>query len=172
MAVIATLVVGANNATTIGGSSVGLSTPPDRRRFLDLHRSASAIITGKTSAKKEDYSKTEVPIFIFSRDRTKLTLSHPQMEQIAIDNNLTEITRELGSRFEGEIVIEAGPELLHALVDAGAVDYLQLSIVPIEGDGNYLDLQLLMRDFSIESEEDIDGTRLLKCRYNRDATNS
>lgn len=172
MALIASLVVGANNATTLDGASTTLSTPPDRTRFLALHRSAGAIIIGKESAKTEDYSKTNVPIFIFSRLSEKLNLSHPQMQQITVGGNLAEVTRGIDQRINGDVVIEAGPQLLAALVKAGVVDVMQLSITPINGDGNFIDLEKLMNNFDVESEDVIEGTRLLQCRYNGNATNS
>ena len=172
MAFIASLVVGANNATTLNGASTGLSTSPDRARFLALHRSAGAIIIGKESAKAEDYSKTSVPIFIFSRSREKLSLIHPWMQQITVGEDLAEITRGIGQRIDGDVVIEAGHTLLTALVAAGVIDFMQLSISPLDGDGDYIDLEKMMNNFDVESEEVIEGTRLLQCRYNGNATNS
>lgn len=171
MALIATLAVGANNATTLGGNSREISTPADRTRFLALHRSAGAIITGKESAAVEDYSKTHVPIFVFSRRAEKLIFEYPTMQQITVDRDLLEISRRIDQRISGDIVVEAGPRLLTALVEVGAVDFLQLSITPIEGDGNFINTELLLSRFEIESEEKESGTRLLQCRYNGDTTN-
>jgi riboflavin biosynthesis pyrimidine reductase len=172
MALIATLVVGANGATAMGGNSSQLSTPPDRARFLSLHRSAAAIITGKYSAKSEDYSQTKVPIYIFTRSGLELSLLHPYMQSMKVEGNLAEASREIQSRFSGNVVVEAGPQLLQALIGAGVVDELQLSISPIDGDGNFIEITELLKDFEIESEEVVDGTRLLKCRYRGDAANS
>jgi riboflavin biosynthesis pyrimidine reductase len=170
MALIATLAVGANNATTLGGNSRDISTPADRARFLALHRLAGAIITGKESAAVEDYSKTEVPIFVFSRSAEKLIFEYPTMQQITVDRNLLEISRRIDQRISDDIVIEAGPKLLTAMVEVGAVDFLQLSITPIEGDGNFIDTEFLLSKFEIEGEENDSGTRLLQCRYHGDAT--
>lgn len=172
MALIATLVVGANNATTVAGGSIGLSSTPDRERFLALHRAAGAIITGKHSANVEDYSKTDVPIFIFTRDPAPLNFDHPQMQQVAVDRDLAEMARRIDQQIPGDVVIEAGPRLLLALIRAGVVDSLQLSISPIPGDGNFIELDDLLKHFLIESDVEIEGTRLLQCRYNSDATDS
>jgi riboflavin biosynthesis pyrimidine reductase len=171
MALIASLAIGANSATTLGGQSSGISTPADRERFLALHRSAGAIIIGKESAAVEDYAKTAVPIFVFSRNPEKLILKLPTMQQITVDRDLFEISRDINQRIPGNIVIEAGPRLLTALVEVGAVDVLHLSITPIEGDGNFIDTTMLLSSFTIESEENQSGTRLLQCRYNGDAAN-
>lgn len=172
MALIASLVVGANMATAAGGNSQKLSTPPDRARFLALHRSARAIITGKQSAASEDYSLTEVPIFVLTRSPEPLHLPNPHMQQIHIDDNLREVVKEITLGIDRDIVVEAGPQLLRALVDSGLVEILQLSLSPINGDERFIDVESLLKNFSIESDETIDGTRLLQCRYRRDSANS
>lgn len=171
MALIATLVVGSNNATSKGGQSAPLSTPADRARFLELHRSAAAIITGRKSALAEDYSKTSIPIFVFTRQQEKLTFPHPMMEQTSVNENLHEITRGIESRFAGNVIIESGVELLQDLIEVGAVDELALTISPIEGDGDFIDLVKLLANFSIEKEVEVGGTRLLECRYHSNSAN-
>ncbi|MFM1975120.1 MAG: hypothetical protein RL524_1107 [Actinomycetota bacterium] len=150
MTVIASLVVGSNGAASLHGSSRALSTPADRERFLARHQGASAFIIGKKSAAIESYAKSQVPIF----------------------SDLGEITRRIDERIPGNIVVEAGPSLLLALIGAGVIEILELSISPIEGDGDFLSIEDLLAPFSIESEVTIDGTRLLQCRYNGHATNS
>ena len=172
MALIATLVVGSNNATSSGGPSTPLSTPADRARFLQLHRSASAIITGRKSAQVEDYAKTSVPIFVLTHKNEKLSLTHSMMEQITVNENLSEVARGIESRFEGDVIIESGVELLQDLIEVGAVDELALTISPIEGDGDFIDLVKLLANFSIEKEVEIEGTRLLECRYHSNSANS
>jgi riboflavin biosynthesis pyrimidine reductase len=172
MALIATLVVGANGATTLGGNSSRLSTTPDRTRFLTLHRSAAAIITGKRSALFEDYSLTKVPIFIFTRSDLELSLTHPEMQRVKIEGNLAEVSRDIQNQFSGDVIVEAGPELLVAMIGVGVIEELQLSISPVNGDGNFIDTAKLLSNFAIESDEVLDGTRLLQCRYRGDAANS
>jgi len=172
MTVIASLVVGSNGAASLHGNSRALSTSADRGRFLERHQSASAFIIGKKSALIESYAKCQVPIFVFTRLLEKLDLPHPLMQQITVDRNLGEITRRIDERIPGDIVVEAGPSLLLALIAEHAVDILELSISPIEGDGNFISVDNLIAAFSIESEINIDGTRLLQCRYNGHATNS
>ena len=171
MAMIATLVVGSNNATSKGGLSAPLSTIADRARFLTLHRSAAAIIIGKESALVEDYRATTVPIFVFSRAAVKLKLPHPKMELITVGDDLSTVSRSIESRFKGDVIIEAGIGLLRAMVAVGAIDHLGLSISPIEGDGHFVDVEDLLNDFLVEEEREVDGTRLLECRYNRDSSN-
>jgi riboflavin biosynthesis pyrimidine reductase len=171
MTVTASFVVGRNNASTLGGLSSPLSTPEDRDRFLARHRSAGAFIIGKESAAVENYSATHVPIFVFSRNSAALNFAHPLMQQITVDRNLAEITRIIDARIPGEIVVEAGARLLLAFIEAGVVDYLELSRTPIDGDGHFVDVDHLLSKFEIEEDRILNGTQLLKCRYEGDATN-
>lgn len=172
MALIATLVVGSNNATSKGGQSSPLSTPADRNRFLALHRSASAIITGSKSATVEDYTQTRVPVYVFTRGSEKLDLPHPMMEQVTVGQNLAEMVRRIAERFDGDLIIESGVALLQPLIEVGAVNQLALSISPVAGDGDFIDVAKLLSHFSIEKEERVDGTRLLECRYNGNSAHS
>lgn len=165
MTVIASFVVGRNNATTLGGLSTGLSTPEDRARFLQRHRSAGAFIIGKESAAIENYNATKVPIFIFSRNSAPLKFAHPMMQQITVDRNLMEITRIIDARISGDLVVEAGARLLQALIEVGVVDYLELSRTPIDGDGHFINIDKLLANFEIEEDYVLNETQLLKCRY-------
>ncbi len=172
MAVIASLVIGSNGATSMGGISAPLSTPADRERFLQRHRSAAAFIIGKNSAALESYRATRVPIFVFSRYTTPLTFAHPMMQQVTVDRNLLEITRIIDHRIDGEIVVEAGASLLMAMAKSGAIDLIELSRTPILGDGGFIDVDELLADFETISEREVDGTRLLECRYQGNSANS
>ena len=172
MSVIASFLVGRNNASTLHGLSTGLSTPEDRTRFLARHRSAAAFIIGKESARRESYSASNVPIFVFSRNVARLDFPHPMMQQVNVDRRLLEITRLIDKRIEGDIVVEAGASLLSALIEVGAIDSLELTQSPIAGDGHFVDSESLLKHFVVEEDELVNGTRLLKCRYQSDATNS
>ena len=172
MTVIASLVVGSNGASSLDGRSHGLSTTADRARFLQRHRSAAAFIIGKKSAAIESYSASQVPIFIFTRSTDPLVLPHPLMQQVTVDRNLAEITELIDLRITGDIVVEAGASLLGALIDVGVIEILELSISPIAGNGDFIDLEELLSKFEIISDRDVDGTRLLECRYQRNSTDS
>lgn len=171
MTVIASLVVGSNGATSLNGRSSGLSTAADRARFLKRHRGAAAFIIGKKSAAIESYAGSQVPIFIFTRSNQRLELPHPLMQQVTVDRNLAEITQLIDLRIPGDIVVEAGPSLLKALVEVGVIDIFELSISPIVGDGDFINIEELLSYFQVISDIESDGTRLLECRYNRNSAN-
>jgi riboflavin biosynthesis pyrimidine reductase len=86
------------------------------------------------------------------------------MQQITVDRNLRDITQLIDLRIDGDIVVEAGPTLLMALVEEGVIDLLELTFSPIEGDGNFIDVEKLMKNFTTEKDEVVDGARLLSCR--------
>ena len=94
------------------------------------------------------------------------------MQQILIDGDLAERSRQIEDQILGDVVVEAGPQLLAAMISAGVIEILYLSISPINGDDNFLDLPDLLSKFEIESEELVEGTRLLECRYNSNTANS
>jgi riboflavin biosynthesis pyrimidine reductase len=94
------------------------------------------------------------------------------MQQVTVERNLAEITRRIDGRIEEDIVVEAGGQLLLAMVNEGVIDQLELSISPINGDGHFIEKDLLLKCFAIISDEEVDGTRLLQCRYKRDSTDS
>jgi riboflavin biosynthesis pyrimidine reductase len=171
MAVIASFVLGSNGASSLYGQSRGLSTPADRDRFLARHHGAAAFTIGKKSAALENYGKTSVPIFVYSRSSEVLHFPHPFMQQITVDRNLKEITQLIDLRIDGPIVVEAGYGLLLPMIREGVIDILELSITPIAGDGDFVDQELLLSYFEITSDIDIDGTRLLECRYKSNSGN-
>lgn len=172
MAVIASFLIGRNGASTLGGISTPLSTSADRERFLARHRSASAFIIGKQSAGIESYEKTSKPIFVFTRSSEKLEFSHPSMQQVVIRNDLSEMTRLLDHRIEGDIVVEAGSRLLLAMIEVGVIDQLELTISPVDGDGHFTSQEQILQNFTIVADLEVDGTRLLQCRNKCDSPNS
>ena len=174
MSVIATINVGSNGATSKNGSSRELSTSADRNRFLALHQSAGSFIVGRRSFAAESYSASHAPIYIFTRNPLGEAPSHLKSPVIEIDtsNNLAAAMRDLITTAARPIIVEAGITLLLPLIEIGAIDELYLSLSPIEGDGDFVDIDKLCASFELVSEDVEDSTRLLKYRYNGDAAYS
>ena len=167
MSIIATLNVGANGATSLAGSSAGISTAVDRERFLKLHRRAGVHIAGINSANSELYSSTKIPLVILTRSTA--SQSKQSREIINTSDGLQNVMCDIKSRFPAPIVVEAGPSLLTALVKQGCIEEIELSVSPLLGDGNFIDYTELLSHFNLRSDETIDGTRLLHGRYNGDS---
>jgi hypothetical protein len=167
MSVIATLNVGTNGATSLAGSSIGISSQVDRGRFLALHRRAGVHITSARSAASEIYSATKIPLILLSR--TSKSEVRESLEIVNTSAGLQSAMREIKNRFPAPIVVEAGPNLLTALVNEGCIEEIELSISPISGDGNFIDYAELLTHFTITGDETLEGTRLLHGRYNGDS---
>lgn len=167
MSVIATLNIAANGATSLAGSSAPLSSAPDRQRFLALHRRAGAHITGPNSAKSELYSDRQIPLIILSRSQKSERST--KAEIVNTSEGLQEAMRTIALRYPEPLVIEAGPTLLLALTAAGCIDEIELSLSPLDGDGDFINLEELTSHFEFISDENIAGTRLLQGRYKGDS---
>lgn len=164
MSVIATLNIGRNGATTIAGNSTALSSPADRERFLALHRKAGAFVLGRNSYTAERYSTSLTPIYIISRSEEEIAGASSNV-QIVNSPSLTESARKIYRSAPHPIVVEAGISLLMPLISSGCVEEFELSISPIDGDGNFIDVDELLSYFEIIDDQSVNGTRLLKCRY-------
>jgi dihydrofolate reductase len=172
MSVIATLNIGSNGATSLNGNSTALSTPADRARFLQLHRSAGGYVLGRNSYEHESYSQSAAPIYILTRHRRIEDLDKPNLTWIEVGDNLAEAMAKIRNLASAPLVIEAGVALLLPLIDSGCVVELQLSISPVAGDSRFIDVQKLLSKFTITNEVEVDSTRLLECRYNGDSSYS
>ena len=168
MSVIATLNVGRNGATSKDGSSEAISTPADRQRFLALHRSAGTYLLGRNSYLAERYSSPNTQIFILSKSNLPIA-SAPENVTIIAAPSLIESAREIYKKGTHPIVVEAGISLLIPLIESGCIEELELSISPIDGDAHFIDVQTILSHFQIIEDTHIDGTRLLKCRYQGDS---
>jgi dihydrofolate reductase len=170
MSVIATLNIGANGATSLSGSSTGLSTPEDRQRFLVLHRRAGAYVLGPNSAASELYTTSQVPIVILSRDAQSQLIDNRKIINTA--DGLQSVMRRIKAEYQAPVVVEAGPKLLTVLVAQGCIEEIELTFSPLSGDGDFIDSAELLAQFTIIGDELINGTRLLHGRYNGDSAYS
>lgn len=141
----ATLVVGANGATSIGGVSRGLATGEDRARFLALRSSSDfgAIIVGARTAASEPYAKTPHPLFVYRRESG---LSAGQFIE------------SVRKQVSGKILCEGGISLLHLLLHEECIDLFHLSRTPVMGDDHFLDESLLREKMSLLTSETLGQT--------------
>jgi riboflavin biosynthesis pyrimidine reductase len=168
MSVIATINVGRNGATSINGGSQGLSSAEDRQRFLTLHRSAGSYLVGRNSYLAERYSSTSTPIYILSESNLPIDGAPANLTVIA-GRTLIESAQEIYKKGPHPIVVEAGVSLLIPLIESGCIDELELSISPIDGDAHFVDVEVILSHFEIVEDYLVDGTRILKGRYQGDS---
>ena len=147
--VLASLVVGSNWASTLGGTSRGLRTSEDRERFLALRNSPNigAIIVGSASALVEPYQKSPHPLFVYSRSSAVTP---------------GEFINQVRRKISGSILCEGGVTLLHHLLSENCIDQFHLTRAPALGDGHYFDIELLRASMSLSASEVVNGTTFEK----------
>ena len=159
MAVIATLVVGADGSTTKGGSSQGVTSCADRAHFLEHRRLADCIFIGGNTARAEPYLRTPVPVVVISRNLINPLSSNPLAHcwDLSPVAGLDKAIETFGPR----IHVEAGASMIGELIAAGRIDQLELSITSATGGEMKVDINALLGAFTTRVEKVIDGTKFI-----------
>jgi riboflavin biosynthesis pyrimidine reductase len=155
--VIANLVVSSTGATSKNGSSVGLSSPADRQRFHDLRKQSDAILIGGSTARREPYKKTPIPLFIITHSLVRLQPKNQLAKQVNLPPQLalTEISNFFADKESAQILVEAGPKLLTQMIQERLIQTLYLTINHGVTGENIIDLKELVKNFKLISSEKI-----------------
>ena len=155
--VIANLVAAASGATSKNGSSVGLSSPADRKRFHELRSESDAILIGGSTARREPYKKTPIPLFIITHSLVRLQPKNQLAKQLNLPPQLalTEISNFFADKKSAQILIEAGPKMLTKMIEEGLIQTLFLTINHGVTGENIIDLKELVKSFKLISSEKI-----------------
>lgn len=159
MAVIATLVVGADGSTTKGGTSQGVTSGADRAQFLEYRRLADCIFIGGNTARTEPYLRTPVPVVVISRQLDNPLANNPlaHLWSLSPVAGLVKAIATFGPR----IHVEAGATMISELIAAGQIDQLELSITSVTGGEMKVEIDALLEVFTTREEKVIDGTRFI-----------
>ena len=153
MSVVATLVVGSDGSTSKERRSAGVSSPEDRKAFLQRRREVDVIIVGGNTARHEPYNRTPVPLVVISR-----SLVNPvQGNHLALFWNCSPVMAVEKARalFGEKILIEGGISMIKELLEHKKIDQLELSVTPATGGENTVDINHLLSHFSqVERRED------------------
>jgi len=157
--VIANLIVGADGSTIKNGSSIGLSTPADRKLFHQLREQSTAIVIGGNTARREPYKKTAIPLYIITHSKLRLQPKNQLAKQLNLDPDsaLKFILAEIADQPSAQLLIEAGPKLLIELIKTKLVDKLYLTINHALDGENKIDLKQLTADFELIDTRAEDG---------------
>ena len=146
-------------ATGGDGRSGSINNPVDKRVFHLLRRLSDAIVVGAGTMRQEGYRPTDRPLVIVSRrgdvpDRLRgaepgqvLLATWEGAEGLAEARellgkehvlvlgehgvDLTQLRPQLAERGLHQLLSEGGPHLFHSMVEAGLVDELDLTWVPM-----------------------------------------
>ncbi len=163
MAVIASLVVGADGSSTLGGTSNSITTPIDRARFLARRRLCDAILIGGNTARNERYQRTPVRLVVLSHTRPAILDQNskalwwvlPPAEAVA------RAQREFGDTLS----IEGGVAFISELLEANLLTQLELSITPQIGGENRVDVLGLLSHFEKIATHEEQGTIFHTCTF-------
>lgn len=156
MGVVATLVVGSDGSTSKESRSAGISSPEDRKAFLQRRREVDVIIVGGNTARHEPYNRTPVPLVVISR-----SLVNPvQGNHLALFWNCSPVKAvEKAKKIFGEkILIEGGVSMINELISHKLIDQLELSVTSASGGEDKVDIDELLAHFSQVSKRIDAGT--------------
>ena len=155
----ANLIVGADGSTTLAGSSIGLSTDEDRRRFHELRAKNDLILIGGNTARREPYKRTPIPLYILTHTKVRLQPKNQLAKQFALSP--AEMIYQLKSSFNPDqsgpikMLVEAGVTLLRQMIYDGLIDHLYLTVNLEKTGENSISIEDLTNSFELISRENI-----------------
>lgn len=156
VSVVATLVVGSDGSTSKESRSAGISSPEDRKAFLQRRREVDVIIVGGNTARQEPYNRTPVPLVVISR-----SLVNPvQGNHLALFWNCSpgKAVEKARALFGEKILIEGGISMINELISLKLIDRLELSVTPATGGEDKINIKELLSNFSQVSQREEAGT--------------
>ena len=156
VSIVATLVVGADGSTSKESRSAGVSSPADRKIFLQRRREVDCIIIGGNTARHEPYNRTPVPLVVISR-----SLVNPvQGNHLASLWNCSPVQaiEKARTQFGENILIEGGITMIKELMDHNVIDRIELSVTPALGGEDRIDWKALIARFAHCQSREVDGT--------------
>ena len=156
VSIVATLVVGADGSTSKESRSAGVSSPADRKIFLQRRREVDCIIIGGNTARHEPYNRTPVPLVVISR-----SLVNPvQGNHLASLWNCSPVQaiEKARTQFGENILIEGGITMINELMDHNVIDRIELSVTPALGGEDRIDWKALIARFAHCQSREVDGT--------------
>lgn len=142
----ANMIASLDGSSTASGRSGGLGGDGDKRVFRALRGAADAVLVGAATVREEDYSTPDSPALAIV---TRGTIERPPRlypdggpEPIVYSGHgesvdLHAVLEDLYERGHRRVLAEGGPGVLGALLAAGLVDEMCLTIAPVlvGGDG-------------------------------------
>jgi len=156
MSTVASLVVGADGATTLGGKSRGISSTADRTVFIERRKSFDVIIIGGQTARVEPYASTPVPLVILSRSSINPIPENPSAHMWNLEP--AQAIKRANQEFGGKILIEGGTNLLTQMFSEKLIEEFFLTITPVQGGENYINWREILNQFEFVEQSKLDET--------------
>lgn len=156
MSVVATLVVGKDGSTSREQSSAGVSSPEDRKAFLQRRRQVDVIIVGGNTARREPYDRTPVPLVVISRSLVNPV--HGNHLAHVWNCSPAEAVKKARTVFGEKILIEGGISMINELISESLIDQLELSVTNATGGDDQIDITSLLANFSHVVKREEAGT--------------
>jgi riboflavin biosynthesis pyrimidine reductase len=163
VAVISSLVLGADGTSTISRNSDLVTTPIDRQRFLARRRECDAILIGGNTARNERYQRTPVPLVVLSHNRPALLDQNSKAHWWMLSPS--EAVARAQWEFGNNLSIEGGIALISELLKANLLTHLELSITPHTGGEDKVDYLDLLSHFEKIQTDEIEGTIFHTCTF-------
>ncbi|CAB4863742.1 MAG: hypothetical protein F2786_02915 [Actinobacteria bacterium] len=156
MSTVASLVVGADGATTLGGISRGVSSLVDRAVFIERRKTFDAIIIGGNTARIEPYSSTPVPLVILSRSSVNPVPENPSAHVWNLEPS--QAIKRADLEFGGNILIEAGANLISKMLSENLIEEFYLTITPVLGGENIVNWHKILDHFEFVKQSELEET--------------
>jgi riboflavin biosynthesis pyrimidine reductase len=162
MSVFASLVVGADGATTKNGSSRAISSGIDRTSFLARRRAVDFIFIGGETARTEPYHRTPVPVVVSSRSLVNALADNRLAHWWNLSPNAA-IEKGI-KQFGPNVLVESGARMLQQLISAKFLDGLYLSVTDIAGGDDVISVEELLQNFKSIDRQIIGDTLFIEAK--------
>ncbi len=132
---ISNLIIGSNDATTLAGSSHGLSFPADKERMQIIRGQAGAILVGGATYRSEPYQRLEKPVLVSSSHAE--ALPKPMRGEI-LSMSPVELAEYALKKYQPPILVEGGRDFLLPLLKSRKINKMYLTISNTEGDDRFI----------------------------------
>jgi riboflavin biosynthesis pyrimidine reductase len=162
MSVFASLVVGADGATTKNGSSREISSGIDRTSFLARRRAVDFIFIGGETARTEPYHRTPVPVVVSSRSLVNALADNRLAHWWNLSPNAA-IEKGI-KQFGPNVLVESGTRMLQQLLSAKLLDGIYLSVTDIAGGDDAVNVEVLLQNFTSIDRQIIGDTLFIEAK--------
>jgi riboflavin biosynthesis pyrimidine reductase len=162
VSIIATIVVGTDGSSSIGGSSTEVTSAADRATFLQRRRLVDCIIIGGNTARNEPYLKTPVPLVIVSRQE------HPNLPAAHVWNLDPKDALDRARKEFGEnILIEGGASFISYMLEKNLIDVLELSVTSATGGADNFDYEKFLSLAQSVSKKVVSDTTFYSAEFKK-----